>query len=158
MKGYFWFCLEPQKVSTMNSPFSIFFRDFRYRQGMSQQEMADRLGYEQAYLSAIELGKKSPSAGFIKKLVDEMGLGDRDQRELDVVVRESKRKYVLPNEIPTETYLLCSELWGKIDRLHPAQIRAIRDLIRIDEEMAEQPCYPARRIQRRAKEREEAKM
>lgn len=144
----------------MNSPFSIFFRDFRYRQGWSQQEVADQLGFEQAYISAIELGKKSPSAGFVKKMVGGLCLSDRDQQMLDVAVKKSKRKYVLPNEIPTETYYLCSELWEKIDKLHPAQIRAIRDLIRIDEEMAEQPRYPVRRIyqRERAKEKKGAEM
>lgn len=142
----------------MSSPFSVFFRDLRLRHGLSQQEIADQLGYEQGYISAIELGKKSPSEALLKKLAKAMNLSERDQEALSQAVKESKRKFVLPNEVPTDTYRLCSELWDKIDRLYPAQIRAIRELIRIDEEMAGQPRYLARRVRRGTKEREGAEM
>ena len=142
----------------MNSPFSVFFRDLRFRHGLRQQEMAEQLGYEQAYISAVELGKKNPSEDLLRKLAKEMDLSAKDQEELSQAVKESKRKYVVPDEVTTDTYRLCSELWEKIDRLYPAQIRAIRELIRIDEEMAEQPRYLTRRIRRRTKEREGAEM
>lgn len=142
----------------MNSPFSVFFRDLRFRHGLRQQEMAEQLGYEQAYISAVELGKKNPSEDLLRKLAKEMDLSAKDQEELSQAVKESKRRYVVPDEVTTDTYRLCSELWEKIDRLYPAQIRAIRELIRIDEEMAEQPRYLTRRIRRRTKEREGAEM
>ncbi len=142
----------------MSSPFSIFFRDLRVRLGLRQHELAEQLGYEQAYISAVELGKKNPSEELLCKLSKELDLSEREQEALNQAVRESKRKYVLPNEVPTDTYRMCSELWAKIDRLHPAQIRAIRELIRIDEEITEQPQYQARQIRRRAREREEAEM
>lgn len=142
----------------MSSPFSLFFRDLRLRQGLRQHEMAERLGYEQAYISAVELGKKPPSEDLLRRLVREMGLGDADQEALRQAVRESRRKYVLPDEVPTETYRLCSELWCKIDRLYPAQIQAIRELLKLDDQMAEQPRYPVPRIRRRPKERGGAEM
>lgn len=142
----------------MNSPFSVFFRDLRLRHGLRQQEMAEQLGYEQGYISAIELGKKSPSEDLLRRLAKEMDLSGPDREALSQAVKESKRKYVLPDEVPTETYRLCSELWEKIDRLYPAQIRAIRELIRIDDQMAEQPRYPAQRVRRRTKDRKGAEM
>lgn len=142
----------------MNSPFSVFFRDLRFRHGLRQQEMAEQLGYEQAYISAVELGKKNPSEDLLRKLAKEMHLSNSDQEALSQAVKESKRKYVLPNEVPTETYRLCSELWEKIDRLYPAQIRAIRESIRIDDQMAEQPIYLVQRLRRRTKERKGAEM
>ncbi|OYX29924.1 MAG: transcriptional regulator, partial [Hydrogenophilales bacterium 32-62-9] len=70
----------------------------RFRHGLRQQEMAEQLGYEQAYISAIELGKKSPSEDLLRKLAKEMDLSDSDQEALSLAVKESKRKYVLPNE------------------------------------------------------------
>jgi transcriptional regulator with XRE-family HTH domain len=142
----------------MNSPFSIFFRDLRIRMGLRQHELAEQLGYEQAYISAVELGKKNPSDELLRKLSKELDLSDSEQEALDLAVSESRRKFVLPKEVPTDTYRLCSELWAKIERLHPAQIRIIREAIRLDDEIVERPRYQDRQIRRCAKEREEAEM
>ncbi|SPA45107.1 Helix-turn-helix domain-containing protein (fragment) [Cupriavidus taiwanensis] len=59
--------------------------------------------------------------------------------------------------MPTETYLLCHELWQKIDRLYPAQIRALRELVRIDELLVDEPTYGSARLRRR-RSKEDAEM
>jgi len=142
----------------MSSPFSVFFRNLRLRHGLRQHEMAAQLGYEQAYLSAIELGSKSPSEEFLGKLVEMMGLSEQDQTEMNQAIKESRRRYVLPAEVPTDVYRLCSELWENIDQLYPAQVRMIREAIKFHDEMAAQPRYQPGRIRRRVKESEVAKM
>jgi transcriptional regulator with XRE-family HTH domain len=139
----------------MSSPFSLFLKTLRLRNGQRQSEMAEVLGYEQAYISAIELGTKPPSKEFLNRLTATY-LNDRDQAEMLKEIQESKRRYVLPVEVPTDTYRLCSELWRKIDRLHPAQINAIREVLRLDELMADTRYVRSERIRRRAKE--ESKM
>lgn len=137
----------------MSSPFAIFLRALRLRSGMRQHELATLLGYEQTYISAIELGVKPPSEEFLGRLQRILSLNDRDSVEMQQAVEKSRRRFVLPTDVPTETYLLCHELWEKIDRLYPAQIRAIRDLVRIDELLADEPTYgPARLRRRQAKE------
>jgi transcriptional regulator with XRE-family HTH domain len=135
----------------MSSPFSVFLKNIRLRNSQRQSEMAEILGYEQAYLSAVELGTKPPSQEFLNRL-SATYLNDRDQSEMMQEMQESKRRYVLPVEVPTETYRLCSELWGKIDRLHPAQIKAMRELLKLDELMANTRIVSSERIRRRAKE------
>lgn len=139
----------------MSSPFSVFLKNLRLRNGQRQSEMAEVLGYEQAYVSSIELGTKPPSKEFLNRLTV-IYLNDRDQAEMMKEIQESKRRYVLPIEVPTETYRLCSELWEKIDRLHPAQINAIREVLRLDELMADTRHVRSERIRRRTKE--ESKM
>lgn len=139
----------------MSSPFSVFLKNIRLRNSQRQSEMAEILGYEQAYISSVELGTKPPSQEFLNRL-SETYLNDRDQSEMMQEIQESKRRFVLPVEVPTETYRLCSELWGKIDRLHPAQIKAIRELLKLDELMANTRIVSSERIRRRAKE--ESKM
>lgn len=120
---------------------------------MRQHELAKQLGYEQAYVSALELGNKPPSEEFLVKLNRSLTLSERDSLEMRLAAEKSRRRFVLPADVPTETYLLCHELWEKIDRLYPAQIRAIRDLVRIDELLADEPTYgPARLRRRKAKE------
>lgn len=141
----------------MSSPFSTFLRDLRVRSGMRQHELAKLLGYEQAYVSAIELGAKPPSEEFLGKLNRGLSLSDRDILEMRLAAEKSKRRFVLPPDVPTETYLLCHELWEKIDRLYPAQIRALRDLVRIDELLADEPTYGPTRVRRR-KAKEDAEM
>ncbi|MCY1206174.1 Helix-turn-helix domain protein [compost metagenome] len=137
----------------MSSPFATFLRALRLRTCMRQHELANLLGYEQTYISAIELGVKPPSEEFLARLQRILSLNDRDSVEMRQAVEKSNRHFVLPTDVPTETYLLCHELWEKIDRLYPAQIRAIRDLVRIDELLADEPTYgPARLRRRRAKE------
>jgi transcriptional regulator with XRE-family HTH domain len=135
----------------MSSPFSVFIKNLRLRNSQRQIEMAQILGYEQAYLSAVELGIKPPSQELLDKLSARY-LSERDHEVMLRAVQESKRRYVLPVEVPTETYQLCSELWGKIDRLYPAQIQAIREVLKLDVQMADMPRIEAGRIKRRTKE------
>ncbi|OIQ70083.1 hypothetical protein GALL_483100 [mine drainage metagenome] len=139
----------------MSSPFSVFLKNIRLRNSQRQSEMAEIMGYEQAYISSVELGTKPPSQGFLDKL-SAIYLNERDQLEMMQELEKSKRRYILPAEVPTETYHLCSELWGKIDRLHPAQIKAMRELLKLDELMADTRRVSTERIRRRAKE--ESKM
>lgn len=142
----------------MSSPFSVFFHDLRLQSGLRQQELAERIGYEQAYVSAVELGKKNPSEEFLRRLVNSLALSEQDQDALWQSVKESQRKYVLPVEVSTDTYRLCFELWSQIDRLRPAQIRLIREVLRIYDQGGGQERNPNRRIHRRVKEKTEAEM
>ncbi|MGT2457781.1 helix-turn-helix domain-containing protein [Cupriavidus basilensis] len=143
----------------MSSPFANFLHALRLRSGMRQHELAKLLGFEQAYVSAIELGVKPPSEDFLERLTRELSLSDRDKVEMRLAKEKSNRRYVLPVDVPTETYLLCHELWEKIDRLYPAQIRVLRELVRIDELLTEEPTYgPARLRRRKVKEDEDAEM
>lgn len=141
----------------MSSPFATFIRALRLRSGMRQHELARLLGYEQAYVSAIELGTKPPSEEFLEKLDRILSLNDRDKLDMRLAAQRSRRRFVLPADVPTETYLLCHELWQKIDRLYPAQIRALRELVRIDELLADEPTYGPARLRRR-KSKEDAEM
>lgn len=141
----------------MSSPFATFLRALRVRSGMRQHELAKQLGYEQAYVSALELGNKPPSEEFLGKLSRGLSLNEKDHLEMRLAAEKSRRRFVLPADVPTETYLLCHELWEKIDRLYPAQIRAIRELVRIDELLVDQPMYGPVRLRRR-KAREDAEM
>jgi len=40
----------------MSSPFAVFLKNLRLRSSQRQHELAKLLGYEQAYISSIELG------------------------------------------------------------------------------------------------------
>jgi transcriptional regulator with XRE-family HTH domain len=111
----------------MSSPFAVFLRDLRLRNNLRQHELAAELGYEQAYISALELGTRGPSKELLETLVEKMPMSDKDQAALRQAVSESGRRFVLPAEVPTDTYRFCHELWGKIENLHPAVMQGMRE-------------------------------
>lgn len=138
----------------MSSPFSDFLRSQRLRNGLRQAELAQLLGYEQGYISAIELGEKPPSEEFRKKLGVALGFTANDFAEMDEAVLESQRRYVLPRDLPTDIYRMYRELWVRLEKLHPAQIGAIRHILQLGEQMESGPVFQPSRIKRRTREQE----
>lgn len=135
----------------MTSPLSNFLRDLRLRSGQTQLDLARLLGYEQAYISALELGLKSPSEVYLSKLAAVLEITGTDREELDRAISRSARRFTLPAHAPAETFEFCNELWGKLERLHPAHIEAMHTLLNLDDEMLKRPRYTPGRIRRRNK-------
>ena len=62
------------------SPFAKLLRDYRIKSGLRQKELADLLGYEQSYLSALELGLKGPpNREFAGQLIRVLELDEEEQ-------------------------------------------------------------------------------
>ncbi len=135
----------------MTSPISIFLRNLRVQTGLTQLELASLLGYEQGYVSAIELGIKAPSPEYLERITNAMEMGDRDLAELETAVQQSRRRFVLPSEVPTSTYKFCNALWDKIEGIHPAVIDAMHQMLKVEEEIASKPRLTASRIRRKQK-------
>jgi transcriptional regulator with XRE-family HTH domain len=135
----------------MTSPISIFLRDLRLEVGMTQQELAKSIGYEQAYVSVVELGIKGPSKEFLDNLTAQLSLDDKDQLELEQALKASNKRFSLPPNVSTETYLFCNDLWDKIERLHPAVLSAMHSMLKVEDQVAVRPRFQATRIRRRDK-------
>lgn len=88
------------------------------------------MGYKQSYLSALEVGTKGPpNEDFVAKLVALLDLSGSDQAALERAVRDSQRKYIIPNTAPVELFLMMRELWEALETLPPAHIQVIRGVI-----------------------------
>ncbi len=135
----------------MTSPVSIFLRNMRLRAGLTQRQLADLVGYEQGYVSAIELGIKSPSNEFLKALVNKLQFNANSQQELAEALKSSRRRFTLPPEVSTETYVFCNDLWEKIERLHPTLLSTIHNMIKMDDLIVERPVRQPTRIRRNQK-------
>jgi len=123
------------------------------RYGVRQTDLATMLGYEQSYVSALEVGTKGPPTDeFICKLAQVLALDDDEQTKLDVAVRESHRKYVVPNDASTDTFRMCSELFSELENLHPAQIEMIRDVIGLRRKLGAIPRPEPGRVRRHRRE------
>lgn len=136
----------------MSSPISIYLRDLRLQVGMTQLDLAHSIGYEQAYVSSIELGTKNPSQEFLAKLVVVMRLSVADRQKLELALKASKRRFTLPPDSSAKTYLFFNELWDKLDRLHPALLDAMHVMLKVEEQVAERPRYQPTRLRRRSKQ------
>jgi len=115
------------------SPFAVYLNKLRMRHDLRQTQMAELMGYEQGYISALELGTKNPSnEEFLAKLVQTFEMTSHEQAELAIAVKESQLRYTLPRDVPPEAFRFCSQLWEKIDRLPQTQWQALLALLSLE--------------------------
>ncbi|WP_287879509.1 helix-turn-helix transcriptional regulator [Aquitalea sp.] len=139
------------------SPFAHLLHELRMRFGIRQGDLAELVGYEQSYVSALEVGIKGPPPpAFVNKLISALHLASHDQERLHAAVTASQRKLVIDVDAPQEVYHLVADLHQHLATLHPAQVRMIREVLSMREVLAEPVPEPVRRLKRRKKE--EARM
>jgi transcriptional regulator with XRE-family HTH domain len=118
------------------SPLSKMLQELRNRRGMRQKELAHLVGYEQSYLSALEIGTKGPPTGeFIDKLSNALNLDEEEQAELDTALAMSDRKFVIPVNASQRLYELCFELRQTADQLLPSQIEMMLKVLQLPSEL-----------------------
>lgn len=123
------------------SPFSYYLQELRKSYGISQRQLAARIGYEQAFISGLELDKKGPpNEEFLKKLISGLGLNEQEVHKLHKAVEESKRRFVIPENATMNEYILVNELWWHIGSLLPAQISMIREVLNLPGQLT--PAIP----------------
>ncbi len=107
------------------------------------------LGYEQTYISALELGTKGPPPeSFVERAVRVFRLDDASEQRLRAALQASQRRMVIPTDASEGVYNLVNELRQQIDQLHPAQIDLIRIALRFPQEFAVPPVR-IERVRRR---------
>ena len=115
------------------------------------------LGYEQSYISALEVGIKGPpTEEFVRKLITILDLPLSVQVELKEIVAASDRKLSLPADSPQSYYWMLKELRDQLETLHPLQVKLIQEALAMRGSLVDPQPEPLRRIKRRR--REEATM
>ena len=71
-KGIVVQCCEPNRVVEVPEEFSQMFRQLRQDAGLSQNELADRVGISFSYLSKIEHGRSEPAEEVMRRLAEEL--------------------------------------------------------------------------------------
>jgi transcriptional regulator with XRE-family HTH domain len=136
------------------SPFSHFLHELRMRRGVRQAELAEMTGYEQSYISALEVGLKGPpTEEFVEKLIEAFDLPPDQAREVRAVADASERKLVLDKDCPPDLYWMLKDMREHLRHLHPRHIKMIRDVLELAGEVpARQPELPRRLPRRRQEE------
>lgn len=132
------------------SPFSSQLKTLRIGRGLRQSELADLLGYDQSYVSSLELGIKGPPTGeFVGHLISRLQLTLDEQATLLEAVAASYRKISVPNDAPEKVFWLFHKLRQQIDHLHPTQIALIETALNLPQEFSRPIHEAAPRIKRR---------
>lgn len=132
------------------SPFARQLCELRLRHGIRQNELAKLIGYDQTYISALEVGLKGPpTTEFVDKLVRTLRLTSAEAAEIRVAAKASDRKLVLEPDAHPDVYWMLDALRQRLDRLHPAQARMIRELLDLPDVVLRQEAEPTQRMKRR---------
>lgn len=131
------------------SPFAESLHSLRLRYGLRQVELAKLIGYEQSYISALEVGLKGPPTDeFLERLAAAISLTEAEREALRAAALASQRKLVIEPDAPPDIYWLLSDLRDEVGHLTPLQVRMIRDVLALRDNMHE-PRERVRRLKRR---------
>ena len=76
----------------MTRPIALFLRDIRLRSSKTQKEFAQELGFEQAEISAFELGTRKPTDALLSKLSDLIELSVEEKVEMQEALEDIHHK------------------------------------------------------------------
>lgn len=132
------------------SPFAHLLYQTRIAKDLRQSELAELLGFDQSYISALEISTKGPpSKAFVDKLCEALALSPDEQAAIRDAADASQREYVLPPDARRETFLMWKELRDRINDLHPAEIQIMRDILALRSRLAAPANEPRRQLRRR---------
>ena len=116
------------------NPFSKEIRRLRKLKGIRQKDAAEKLGYEQSYISAVELGLKDPprQPGFLERLAKTYQLTEHEQHHLKDLLHLSNRIITIPKKASEEEFYLGHQLEQKFGTLSADQIHLINVVLNMN--------------------------
>lgn len=131
------------------SPFSQSLISLRSRYGIRQGELAEMVGYEQSYISALEVGLKGPpTKELVDRICDELSLSDEERQKLHEAREASQRKFTIDLDSREDVYWMFKDLMEYLSELSEAQVRVIREVVRIRDQQKPQIIRSMRRTKR----------
>lgn len=132
------------------SPFSNYLKTLRTGRGLRQSELANLLGYDQSYISSLELGIKGPpTEELVGLLISKLQLTFDEEAALLEIAAASNRKISVPTDAPEKVFWLFHRLRQQIDHLHPTQVALIETALNLPQEFSRPVLETATRIKRR---------
>jgi hypothetical protein len=91
-------------------------------------------------------------------LIAALDLPEIEQEEVRRTAAASQRKLQIEYDTPQDVFWMLAELRERVSQLHPVQVRMIREILELPENLAKNRTEPIRRIKRRQHEGEGANM
>lgn len=114
------------------TPLGTYLLNLRRSRGIRQKELAQLLGVDASYLSALESGRKGPPApALLERLREKLALSEDEQRELQTTARHSQKRYLVPTQANPCEHELVWAVMNSLGRLRPAQITAIAQILKL---------------------------
>lgn len=116
------------------TPIGSFLESVRRARGLQQTELANLLGINPSYISAIERGKKGPpSVRILRRIKIVLSMTDIESQALDLAVEQSERTIKLPKNTSLAEYAFISALSRRLGSLTREEIDAMACILRLGE-------------------------
>lgn len=135
------------------SPFSQCLIKLRTRYGLRQGELASLVGYEQSYISALEVGLKGPpTIELVERLCEVLSLSSEEKQALYEALGASQRKFTIDLDAREDVYWMFRDLREYLPELSEAQVRVIRDIVRFHDPQKPQVIRSMRKARNKIEE------
>jgi HTH-type transcriptional regulator, competence development regulator len=106
--------------------------ELRKDRRMHQKQLASLLNVDPSYLSGLESGRKGPPPpSMVQRVKDALCLSENETAALERAAHLSRRKVEIPVSAEPEEYEMVYSVIDRIGQLRPAQVRAIREILKI---------------------------
>ena len=108
------------------SPFAHQLKKIRTQKQLQQKTMAELIGCEQSYLSALETDGKSPPQGKnLFQLIKKLKLTEVEESVLLAAAEQSRRSIRLPLKGQTQLFEICHALEDQLPYISDIQLQMI---------------------------------
>jgi transcriptional regulator with XRE-family HTH domain len=115
------------------SPFAFQLKKIRSERQLQQKTMAEIIGCEQSYLSALETDSKvPPQQEKLLQLVKKLDLSLEDEALLLMAAEKSRRSIRLPLKAQSQVFELCHLLEDQLPTISAIQLELISLALRIN--------------------------
>jgi len=115
------------------SPFAYQLKKIRTDRQLQQKTMAEMIGCEQSYLSALETDSKVPPQNEkLLQLLKKLNLNSEEETVLIVAAEKSKRSIRLPLKAQSRLFEICHQLEDQLPCISDLQLELIGLALRIN--------------------------
>lgn len=112
------------------TPFGTYLEILRRSRRIQQKQLADLMGINPCYVSALERGRKGPpSTEILERLVKNIGLSRDEEEMLWHSVDLSEMTFRLPEGMSQEEFEMVHDLRRHLGRLNEDQVLIIRKVL-----------------------------
>lgn len=113
------------------TPFGKLLSLILLEEGAKQKDLVLATGLSSTQVSKMLSGQKGPpSQEKLELIITHLALAEAQAIELRSAADNSSKTLSIPEEAKPEEYLVAHELCARLGSLKPAQVRAIREIIR----------------------------